>query len=100
MRTKTVGEYNRHLNRIKEIVLSIPWFNLEETWLMYKDHFVAAFVCDTLYLGHTITSRVESGHAAFKSWITVSTGDLMTMESACQLASNNQLANIRLQTGR
>ena len=50
--------------------------------------------------GHMTTSRVESAHAAFKSWITASTGDLLTVKSACQLARDNQLANIRLQTGR
>ena len=73
---------------------------LEETWLKYKDRFVAAFLCDTLHFGHKTTSPVESAHAALKSWITVSTGDLLTVVSACQLACDNQLANIRLQIGR
>ena len=58
VRTKTVGEYNRHLTRMKEIVPSHVMVYLEETWLMYKDRFVAAFICDTLHFGHTTTSRV------------------------------------------
>ena len=73
---------------------------LEETWLKYNDRFVAAFICDTLHFGHTTTSRVESAHAALKSWITVSTVIFLTVKSAFQLACDNQLANIILQIGR
>ena len=73
---------------------------LEETRLLYKDRFVGVFRCDTLHFGHTTSLRFESAHAALKSWIIVSTGDLLTVESACLHACNNQLANIRLQKGR
>ncbi|BBN14017.1 hypothetical protein Mp_6g08220 [Marchantia polymorpha subsp. ruderalis] len=48
--------------------------------------FVACFLRGKLHFGHTITLRVESAHSALKKWISVSTGDLLRVDSACHLA--------------
>ncbi|CAJ2651958.1 unnamed protein product [Trifolium pratense] len=100
VRSKTAIEYDEKLTKMREFFPHHVMVYLEETWLLYKNRFVAIFIRNKLYFGHTTTLRVESAHATVKSWITVSTGDLLTVKTACQLTCNNQLAIIRLQTGR
>ena len=52
---------------------------IEETWLIWKERFVTAFLRNKCHYGHVTTSRVESAHAALKKWISVSTGNLLDL---------------------
>ncbi|CCI50130.1 unnamed protein product [Albugo candida] len=71
---------------------------LEQTGLIYKDRFVDYLLRGKLHFGNTTTSRVEGAHATLKNWIRASSGDLLTVETACKLAWEGQLASIRQQT--
>ncbi|XP_048495889.2 uncharacterized protein LOC125495270 [Beta vulgaris subsp. vulgaris] len=53
---------------------------VKSTWLdPYSDRFVNAFTMNILHLGTRTTNRVESAHAALKSWLKTSTGSLDTI---------------------
>lgn len=73
---------------------------VEDIWLIWKDRFVTAFLRNKCHYGHCTTSRVESAHAALKKWISVSTGDLLTVDTAIKLACDGQLAAIVQENAR
>ena len=45
-----------------------------DTWLVYNERFVSAFLRGKKHYGHVLPSRVESAHAALKKWFGTSTG--------------------------
>ncbi|KAF3901952.1 hypothetical protein ABW20_dc0100979 [Dactylellina cionopaga] len=50
---------------------------IESQWLPYKETFARPWIGKILHLKHSVTSRVEGAHARLKSYLDVSTGDLL-----------------------
>lgn len=69
VRSKTAVTYARQLTRMQEILPHHVMIYLEETWLLYKYRFVVVFSRNKMDFDYTTTARVESAHAAVKSWI-------------------------------
>ena len=55
-----------------------------------QEKFICACINKIKHFGHTVTSRVEGGHAMIKKWIAVSTGDLATMHTRLSMDCENQ----------
>ncbi|CCI11484.1 unnamed protein product [Albugo candida] len=87
----TAQIYQRRLTEMREAFPRQVLTYIEETWLAHKENFVSAYLLGKLYFGHTATSRVESAHSALKKWIAVSIGELLMVDSACQLACEGNL---------
>lgn len=51
---------------------------ISSTWLVHKEKFILAWTKDVKHFGHTVTSRVEAGHANIKKWLSNANGDLAT----------------------
>ena len=96
--SNTVACYEQQLEAMQEMFPLHVMAYLETTWLVYKERFVACFLRGKLHFGHTTTSSVESAHLALKKWISVFTGDLLRVDSACRLACDGQFATIKHQT--
>lgn len=66
---------------------------VEDIWLTWKDR-IGTATCEISATMVRGPSRVESTHAASKKWISVSTGDLLTVYIAIKLACDAPLAAI------
>ncbi|XP_057248237.1 uncharacterized protein LOC104894833 [Beta vulgaris subsp. vulgaris] len=78
----SVASYEQRLKEMNEAFKSMPAVldYVKSTWLdPYSDRFVNAFTMNILHLGTRTTNRVESAHAALKSWLKTSTGSLDTI---------------------
>ena len=64
---------------------------LSNTWLIYKDRFVNDWTSMYLHFGNKATSRVEGAHACLKTFLQVSTGDLLLVLSKLNLAIEHQV---------
>ncbi len=49
---------------------------IEEIWFPWKTHFVRAWIDCHFHFGTTVTSRIESAHAALKQYLEVHTNML------------------------
>lgn len=49
---------------------------VEDTWIIWKEKFVSAWIDKVFHLGNTATSRVEGSHSVLKQYISVSTSHL------------------------
>ena len=63
---------------------------LSNTWLIYKDRFVNAWTSRYLHFGNKATSRVEGAHEYVKTYLQVSTRDLLSVLSKLTLAIKHQ----------
>ncbi|BBN13097.1 hypothetical protein MPTK1_6g00760 [Marchantia polymorpha subsp. ruderalis] len=75
-RTLQASQLSKFLNNtgttwMQEILPHHVMIYLEETWLLYKYRFVVVFLRNKMDFDYTTTARVESAHAAVKSWIVV-----------------------------
>ena len=83
------------MEKLKNVMLlhakiSVNAFHyLDRTWLIHKKRFICAWTNKVKHFGHTVTSRVEGGHAMIKKWIAVSTGDLATVYIRLSIACEN-----------
>ena len=64
---------------------------LSNTWLIYKYRFVNAWTSRYLRFGNKATSRVKGAHAYVKTFLQVSTGDLMSVLSKLTLGIDHQV---------
>ena len=67
---------------------------LDSTWLIHKKKFICAWTNKVKHFGHSVTSRVEGGHAMIMKWISVSTGDLAKVQNRLSMACENQKSTI------
>ena len=52
-----------------KISLNAFHFYIDGTCIIYKKKFIGAWTNKIKHFGHTVTSRVEGGHAMIKKWI-------------------------------
>jgi hypothetical protein len=65
---------------------------LDQTWILpYKENFVSYWINQYQHLGGHTSSRVEGSHSAIKSYMNISTGDLMLAKENIELAIKKQL---------
>jgi len=72
---------------------------LKESWIPFKEHFVAAYTDPHLHLGQRTTSRVESSHHILKSHIHSRFGDMKTAFHGIHLAVTSQHQEIKAKIG-
>ncbi|POW08536.1 hypothetical protein PSTT_07447 [Puccinia striiformis] len=91
--SKSPEIYDERLAILKEHLKTRPAVldYLESSILPVKDLFVVAWACQYPHLRNLNTSRAESGHAYFKTFVTNSTGDLLTVFKLLALAVDAQI---------
>ena len=87
-------EYLKNFMILHEKISVNAFHYLDRTWLIHKKRFICAWTNKVKHFGHTVTSRVEGGHAMIKKWIAVSTGDLATVHNLLSMACENQKSTI------
>ncbi|KAI7957320.1 hypothetical protein MJO28_004415 [Puccinia striiformis f. sp. tritici] len=73
---------------------------IEKNIIPVKELFVVAWACQYPHLRNLNTSRVESGHAYLKTFVTNSTGDLLSVFQALALAVNAQILAVHESIGK
>ena len=73
---------------------------LHNTWLQYKERFVAAWTDNVRHYNATVTSRVEGAHHMLKDYIGSSTGDVHRVVHRMLDAIANQASRISTKLGR
>ena len=59
----------------KDIVISY----LQDTWLIWKEYFIKAWIDKHLHLENIVTSRAERAYTMIKKYLRISTGDLQAV---------------------
>ncbi|POV94371.1 hypothetical protein PSHT_16256 [Puccinia striiformis] len=86
----------RHLRKVTGAVLSY----IEKNIIPVKELFVVAWACQYPHLRNLNNSRVESGHAYLKTFVTNSTGDLLSVFQALALAVDAQILAVHESIGK
>ncbi|POV95864.1 hypothetical protein PSHT_15448 [Puccinia striiformis] len=73
---------------------------IEKNIIPVKELFVVAWACQYPHLRNLNTSRVESGHAYIKTFVTNSTGDLLSVFQALALAVDAQILAVHESIGK
>jgi len=95
MHAKTEGDFETAWNGLCSEYSEYPtMITYLERWLPYKEYFVDAWINRHLHFGNTTSSRVESGHAALKKYLCVSSGNLGRVYHNILLCVNNQRQEI------
>ncbi len=62
----TLEDFTNTLNSLKADIPVLAYRYIESTWLPQKEKFILFWTKDVMHYVHTVTSRVESGHANIK----------------------------------
>jgi histone-lysine N-methyltransferase SETD2 len=82
--------FDQNLAKLKTNIPTKAYDYIFKTWIGHKEKFVLAWTKDVLHFGHTVTSRIEGGHANVKGWIPNTNGDLETVYGKLLLACQQQ----------
>jgi hypothetical protein len=100
MYANQAAEFEDNWRKIREKYISKPDVinYLESTWISMKENFVSHWINQYPHLGGHTSSRVESSHAALKSYLITSTGDLLNVKSMIELAICSQRREYKAQS--
>jgi hypothetical protein len=99
---KTVDIYEERWSLLKALIATWPAVleYLEKLIIPFKDLFVVAWACQHPHLQNFNTSQVESGHAYLKTFVTNSTGDLLSVFKSLAQAVDAQISQVHESVGK
>ncbi|POW01657.1 hypothetical protein PSTT_12334 [Puccinia striiformis] len=99
---KTVDIYEDNLAALKQNLATRPAVleYLRTSILPVKEHFIPAWASLFPHLRNLCTSRVESGHSFIKTFVTTSSGDLLSVWKALAHSVDHQIANVHETIGK
>jgi hypothetical protein len=71
---------------------------MQNTWMPYKENFIAYCINRHFHLGSHKTSRVEGSHSALKQYLDHSMGDLLLVKERINITIQKQIRGIRAQS--
>ena len=77
MNANTRVEYEENWTVLSEAFSDQHLSYLEQYQLVYREHFVKAWINQHRYYGVTTTSPLEGLHSIIKRWLATSTNDLL-----------------------
>jgi MULE transposase domain len=88
----SLESYNLNLNTLKSRYQNKHTLinYIVTVWLPYKEMFIKYWTNDAMHFGSTVTSRVEGAHSQLKSYLNVSTGDLLDVKQKILLVVKKQ----------
>ncbi|OAV91307.1 hypothetical protein PTTG_28027 [Puccinia triticina 1-1 BBBD Race 1] len=100
--SKTPRLYEEQYTNLKAFLATRPaaLAYLEKWIIPFKEQFVVPWACQYPHLRNLNTSRVESGHAYLKTFITNSTGDILSVFNSLLLAVDAQINQIHESIGK
>ena len=100
--SKTVDSFEENLSELKQHLSKRPAVleYLENSILPVKESFVVAWASHFPHLRNLNTSRVESGHAFIKIFISTSSGDLLSVWKSLCHAVDHQIAHVHEGIGK
>ncbi|KAI7946300.1 hypothetical protein MJO29_010827 [Puccinia striiformis f. sp. tritici] len=99
--SKSPDIYEKNLSELKQHLSKRPAVlkYLETSILPVKEHFIPAWASLVPHLRNLCTSRVESGHSFIKTFLTTSSGDLLSVWKSLSHAVDHQIAHVHESIG-
>ncbi|OAV95554.1 hypothetical protein PTTG_26591 [Puccinia triticina 1-1 BBBD Race 1] len=99
--SKMAEIYVEQYNQLKIFLATCPAaLKYLDKWIIpQKERFVVAWACQYPHLRNLNTSWVESGHAYLKTFVTNSTGDLLSVFQSLSLAVDAQIKKVHETVG-